>query len=530
MTDRIEHPQYEVAVIGAGPGGIAAAAKLRMAGIEDFIILERADDVGGSWHENNYPGISVDVPSTTYQYSFARNPNWSRFFALGPEVKQYHADVAGQYGLYERIRFNADVEREVWDDDGRFWTLHINDGSVVTARFLISAIGAFVRPKDDVGIPGAKSFRGKVQRPTSWDNDYDMAGKSVGIIGTGASAVQIIPAIAPEVGHLTVFQRTPVWSVPKPDFVVPKAMKVALAVPGVSATINGAAFVVVDLLLRFVSNTPTRSFRPIADKFDAWTIAGYRRYVRYVVKDPATAEKLSPKFGLLAKRPTMSTGYLPAYNRENVELVTEPIEKITPTGVKTRDNTLHKLDVLILATGYEVFSDPETYRPGTVVGRDGFDLAKFYYDEGLQAYQSVSVHGLPNRWTLVGPYSWSGTSWHAFVEMTADHAVRAITETRRRGAVVCEVRKEAAERYHRTVHQQAEGVRYYLCELNGHVPTYYRNSQGDSTYIRPDSFFRARRKTRKFPLDDYRYEVAPPAGSVARADIAVDAAAHPADV
>ncbi|KAA8884889.1 NAD(P)/FAD-dependent oxidoreductase [Nocardia colli] len=514
MTKKIRHPQYEVAVIGAGPGGIAAGAKLRMSGIDDIVILERADDVGGSWQENRYPGIAVDVPSTTYQYSFARNPNWSRFFAHGPEVQQYHADVARRYGLYEKTRFNSNVEREEWDDTGKFWVLHLDNDSIVTARFLISAIGAFVRPKEDAGLPGADSFQGKIQRPTAWDYDYDMAGKSVGIIGTGASAVQIIPAIAATMGSLEVFQRTPVWSVPKPDFVVPKAMQAALAVPGVSAAINGVAFVVVDLLLRLVSKTPIRIFRPVADKFDAGMIAGYRWYVRHVVEDAETAAKLSPDFGVLAKRPTMSTGYLTAYNRDNVTLITDPIAEITPTGIRTRDGVLHELDVLILATGYEVFSDPETYVPGTIVGRDGFDLAEFYRDEGLQAYQSVSVPGLPNRWTLVGPYSWSGTSWHAFVETTADHAVRAITETRRRGADVCEVRKEAADEYHRKVHKQAEGVRYYLCELNGHVPTYYRNSQGDSTYIRPESFFAARRRTRRFPLDDYRYETTGSTSSV----------------
>jgi cation diffusion facilitator CzcD-associated flavoprotein CzcO len=514
VTEHIRRPQYEVAVIGAGPGGIAAGVKLRTSGIDNIVILERAGDVGGSWQENNYPGISVDVPSTTYQYSFARNPNWSRFFAHGAEVQRYHAEVARRYGLYEHIRFNANVEREVWDDDGCFWELHVDDGSVVTARFLISAIGAFVRPKGDVGIPGLNSFSGKIQRPTSWDHDHDMAGKAVGIIGTGASAVQIIPAIAPIVGTLTVFQRTPVWSVPKPDFVVPKAVQLALSIPGLSASINWVAFVLVDLLLRFVSNTPIGVFRAIVDKLDAGTIALYRRYVRFVVKDPVTAEKLSPDFGVLTKRPTMSTGYLPAYNRDNVSLITDAIEEITPDGIKTRDGTLHKLDVLILATGYEVFSDPETYLPGTIIGRNGFDLAKFYTEQGLQAYQSVSVPGLPNRWTLVGPYSWSGTSWHAFVEMTADHAVRAIKESRRRGAVVCEVRKEAADEYHRHVHQRAQGVRYYLCELNGHTPTYYRNSQGDSTYIRPAGFFEARRQTRNFPLDDYRYEIGVPSSRV----------------
>ncbi|OHU78175.1 flavin-containing monooxygenase [Mycobacteroides chelonae] len=500
-------PDYQVAIIGAGPAGIAAAAKLRRAGIDDFVIIERADDVGGSWHENHYPGLGVDIPGVTYQYSFARNPKWSRFFPLGAEVKRYHVEVAARFGLYERTRFNCTVEREVWDDSERFWRLHMQDGSAVTARFVISAVGAFVRPKDDVGIPGAKSFKGKVQRPSCWDDDYDMSGKTVAIIGTGASAVQIVPAIAPEVSHLTVFQRTPVWTVPKPDFEVPRLVQMLLAAPGVVPALHGAILVVADLVLRTVCAMPSQPMHLIADHFDTWLISAYRRYIRMVVEDPGTADKLTPNFGVLAKRPTTSNSYLRAYNRNNVTLVTEPIEKITATGVRTRDGVLHKVDVLILATGYEVFSDPETYRAGTIVGRDGFDLATFYQEEGLQAYQSVSVHGLPNRWTLVGPYSWTGSGWHAFVEMTADHAVRAITEARRRRATVCEIRKDVAERYHRDIYARGEVMRYYLAELNGHVPTYYRNSQGDSTYIRPSGFFEASRGNRRFPLDDYCYQL-----------------------
>lgn len=501
-------PQYEVAVIGAGPGGIAAGIKLRKAGIENFVMIERADDVGGSWHENHYPGLGVDVPALAYQFSFARNAGWSRMFPLGAEVKQYHVEVAERFGLYPHIRFGVNVEREEWDDAHGFWKLHITDGPVVTTRYLISAVGAFVRPKEDIGISGAKSFKGKVQRPTDWDHDYDMTGQRVGIIGTGASAVQIIPSIAPEVGTLTVFQRTPVWSIPKPDFRVPPWLKTILAVPGVQPALHGSALVVIDLVLRGIIKGPRSIVHPLMDRFDAWCIAGYRRYLDRVVEDPATRARLTPNFGLLAKRPTMSNGYLKSYNRDNVSLVTAPIEKITPTGLKTSDGVQHKFDVLVLATGYEVFSDPETYRPGTILGRNGFDLATFYHEQGLQAYESVSVHGLPNRWTLCGPYSWTGSGWHAFVEMTADHAVRAITESRRRGAVVCEVRKEAATAYHHAVYERGESLRYYLAELNGHVPTYYRNSQGDSTYVRPSGFFEARRGNRKFPLDDYRYETA----------------------
>lgn len=502
MTDQ---PDYEVAVIGAGPGGIAAAVKLRAAGIDDFVIIDRSDDVGGSWHENHYPGLGVDVPAIAYQYSFDRNAKWSRVFPRGAEVKQYHVDVATKHGLYERTRFGTEVVREVWDDRCSFWRLHTASGDSITSRFLISAVGAFVRPKSAVGIEGVEKFQGTILRPSDWDHDYDLTGKRVGVIGTGASAVQIIPSIAPEAGSLTVFQRTPVWSLPKPDVAVPPIVQRVLGAPGVQPALHGVALVVVDQVLRTLVGAPRGVVHPLLARFDRVSIAAYERFLRRVVEDDDTRRKLRPNFGVLAKRPTLSNTYLQAYNRDNVSLVTDRIRRITATGLTMENGDRHRFDAIVLATGYEVFSDPETYVPGTVIGRSGFDLAEFYRAEGLQAYQSVSVHGLPNRWTLVGPYSWTGSGWHSFVEMTADHAVRAINETHRRESLVCEIRKEAAQDYHRSVYERAEPLRYYLGVLNGHVSTYYRNSQGDSTYIRPSGFFAARRGSRRFPLDDYTY-------------------------
>lgn len=499
-------PDFRIAVIGAGPGGLAAGVKLKRAGLDDFVIVERADDVGGSWHENTYPGLGVDIPAIAYQYSFARNANWSRLFPHGAEVKAYHQDVARRFGLYPHVRFNTNIVREEWDDAGSYWKLVTDTGEVITARFLISAIGAFVRPKEDAGIPGWESFEGKIQRPSSWDHDYDHTGKKVGIIGTGASAVQIIPSIAPEAAALKVFQRTPVWSIPKPDFVISDTGKRILAIPGLQAAAHGAVLIAVDLVLRVASRAPMKVLRPTLTGFDKWTIKAYRKYLGMIVENPATADELAPNFGMVAKRPTMSNSYLKAYNRDNVTLITDPIERVTARGIATRDGVEHAFDMIVLATGYEVFSDPETYRPGTILGRNGFDLGKFYAEHGLQAYQSVSVPCLPNRWTLVGPYSWTGSGWHAFIEMTADHAVRAIAEAARRGATVVEVRRNAHDAYHRKVFDRAERVRFYFNDLNGHVPTYYRNSQGDSTYIRPSGFLEASRGNRKFPLDDYRYE------------------------
>ncbi|MEV6558212.1 NAD(P)/FAD-dependent oxidoreductase [Nocardia sp. NPDC051756] len=526
MSNSAVRPDYQVAIIGAGPGGIAAGVKLTQAGLADFVILERADDFGGSWHENHYPGIAVDIPAVAYQFSFARNPYWSRVFPFGAEVKRYHVAVARRFGLYPRARFNTDIVREEWDAAGHFWKLHTADGGLVTARFVISAVGAFVRPKEDAGIKGYKSFRGKVQRPTSWDHDYDLTGKTVAVIGTGASAVQIVPAIAAKVGALQVFQRTPVWCLPKPDVAVAPFVQRVLAVPGLVALAHGAVLVAVDLVLRGAIAAPIAVAKPVLRTFDRAAIAAYGRYLRWVVEDPDTARRLTPNYGPIAKRPTMSR-YTVTFNRDNVELITEPIEKITARGIKTRDGVQHNVDVLVLATGYEVFSDPETYREGTVVGRDGFDLGTFYNEQGLQAYQSVSVPKLPNRWTLVGPYSWTGSGWHAFVEMTADHAVRAIKAAADRNATFVEIRKKPADAYHAKVYRKAAALRFYLADLNGHVPTYYRNSQGDTTYIRPSGFFEARRGNQRFPLNDYHFDTLGPATSngSATADVATEVSA-----
>ncbi|MFG1790645.1 flavin-containing monooxygenase [Nocardia sp. NPDC049149] len=497
---------HEVVVIGAGPGGIAAGVKLQQAGVANFALLERADEVGGSWHENRYPGLSVDVPALTYQYSFARNPNWTRFFPRGPEVKAYHVDVAKRFGLYPHLRFGVDIVKQVWDEQRHVWQLFAADGTVVTARFVISAVGAFINPKADPGIPGLASYTGKVQRPSDWDADYDYTGKRVAVIGTGASSVQIVPSLAPQVAELAVFQRTPVWSVPKPDYAVPPAVQAVLRVPGVQAGINTAVLVAVDLTLRAGVSAPLWLAKPALRSVDAVAIAAYRRYLRWVVKDPATAAALTPNYGPIAKRPTMSN-YTFAFNRDNVELITTPIARITEAGIETADGVEHRFDMIVLATGYEVFSDPESYRPGAILGRDGFDLSTFFTEHGLQAYQSVALPDLPNWWMLVGPYSWTGSGWHAFVEMTADHAVRAITEARRRKASMMAVRQSVHEAYHRRIHRKAAALRFYLAELNGHVPTYYRNSQGDTTYVRPSGFYEARRGNRKFPLDDYEYGV-----------------------
>ena len=497
---------HEVVVIGAGPGGIAAGILLKRAGINDFVIVERAGEVGGSWRDNTYPGIGVDIPSIAYQYSFARNPDWSRFFAKGAEVKAYHVAVAHRFGLDPHLRFHTDIVREVWDDARHLWRLHTADGRVITARFVINAVGAFINPKQDPGIPGLANFAGKIQRPASWDHSYDHTGRRVAIIGTGASSVQISPAIAPEVAHLEVYQRTPVWCLPKPDFELRDWMRRALRTPGLAAFLHGVGLAAVEVGSRVLVSTPMWAAAPMMRAFDAGAKRAYRAYLRRVIKDPDTAAALLPDYGPVGKRPTLSNDFLRAFNRANVDLVTAPIQRITRTGIRTADGVLHKVDMIVLATGYHLFSDPESYLPGAVVGRDGFDLGTFFAENRLQAYESVALPRLPNRWMVVGPYSWTGTGWHALVEITAGHATRAIAAARARSATLIEVRQDIHDAYHARLRRRARNIHHYFSVQNAGLRTYYVNSHGDTPYIRPSTLLEARWHSRHFPLNDYRYE------------------------
>ncbi|WP_308215590.1 flavin-containing monooxygenase [Rhodococcus erythropolis] len=498
-----------VAVIGAGPGGIGAAMMLRKAGIDDVVIFERSDEVGGSWHVNDYPGIGVDVPAFTYQYSFAKNPNWSRLFPKGAEVLRYHQQVARDGGLYDHIRFGTNIVREKWDANTHMWVLTTTSGETFTARFVINAIGAYINPKADPGIAGYNTFAGKILRPVGWDHTYDLKNKRVGIVGTGASSVQITPAIGGECSKLVVFQRTPVWCLPKPDATFGPVLARLFRHPSAQSTVSTGALWLIEIATHALVYTPPVVAQPVIRLLDRAAQVAYRIYLRAVVDDEATRKALMPHYGALGKRPTLSNEFLQAFNRDEVELVSTAIESIDHTGINTADGSHYDLDALVLATGYELFSDPEAYRVGTVVGENGFDLAEFYNAQGLQAYQSVAVHGLPNRWTLIGPYSWTGTGWHFMVETAATHAIRAIREAERRRTTRVEVTLEAMNAYHQLIRRRGRNIDFYFRTLNKGIRTYYVNSHGDTPYIRPSTVLEAQRDANSYPLGDYTWQQLP---------------------
>ena len=491
-------PDHEVAIIGAGLSGIGVGTALRRAGIEDFVIYERADDVGGTWRDNTYPGVGVDIPTFAYQFSYELKPDWSRVFARGAEVKQYVDDYVAKYGIRPYIEFGSDVTERVWDEDEQLWRLTINGSREVTARFVISAIGAFVDPKP-VEIDGLDSFAGKIIHSARWDHDYSLSGKRVAIVGTGASAVQIIPILAREVAQLDVYQRTPIWVSPKFDPPIPEPVKRLFErVPLAQRLTFGVATAVTEfILVNMVVHYDRLPFVVRAVE------RSNKRFIAASVRDPELRRKLTPDYNFGCKRPSTSNTYLAAFNRDNVELITDRVERVTATGITTPAGE-RPVDAIVLATGFYLASAPENYRTRPVRGRDGFDLATHYAEHRLKAYESITMPGLPNHFMIFGPYGWTGASWHVLVESASRHIVRVIDECRRRGASEVEVTQEATDRYHEFVMERMSKALWYGASC-ATANSYYYDHHGDTPYLRPTSGRAAHHAARTFPISDYRF-------------------------
>ncbi|WP_433608238.1 flavin-containing monooxygenase [Prescottella agglutinans] len=499
----------DVAIIGAGPGGITAAYHLQCAGIDNFVILERADDFGGSWRDNAYPGLSVDVPTLFYQFPFARKPDWSRLFPTGAEIQEYNLRVAQNLNLYKHFRGGHTVEREVWDDEDRRWVLHIRGRAPVGARFVINAVGGYVDAKPVGGIAGIDEFAGTVLRPNAWDPDYDWSGKRVAVIGTGSSSVQIVPAIYDRARSVDIYQRTPAWILPKPDASLSPRAHRLLSLPGVGGAINVLSLAVMELPLQLVCNVlpllPRTVLAKAMPQYDRIWRALYRILLQRKVADDDDRAVLVPEYGILAKRPILSSNFFTALADPSVSLVVDPIDRVTADGIRTSDGTERRYDLIVAATGYRLFTDPETYRSGAIVGRCGFDLADDYRDNGLRSYGGSAHPGLPNRWSLVAPQGYVGVAWHTFVDLSARHVVRVIEEAGRRGATVVQVRAEAFSRWVHKMRRHGKAISTYTVDCNPGLRTYFVNSQGEALYYRPQTISGAFWFSRFSSFDDYTF-------------------------
>ncbi|MFF8285296.1 flavin-containing monooxygenase [Streptomyces albus] len=491
-------PDHEVLVIGAGFSGIGTAIGLLRAGIDDFLVLDEQDDVGGSWHANRYPGIAVDISAFSYSFAFEPFAGWSRAFPPGEELKAYADHCVRTYGLRPHLRLGARVVRAAYDEARHLWQVFSADGTCRTARFVICATGWLTKPRTP-DIEGLDRFAGDLVHTARWDPSLELAGRRVAVIGTGASAIQLVPEIAPSVERLHVHQRTPTWVFPKPDVPVPEPVRRMFgAAPWTQRTVRLLTDTVTELSF-VIAMIHYRRFPFLVRAGEAFA----RLYLRSQVGgDRELMGKLAPAYRLGCKRPSFGKGYYRTFTRDNVRLVTEPIECVTETGIRTADGEEHGCDVLVLATGFHVL---DNLPPFPLHGAGGRDLKEFWRTERFQTYEGTAVKGYPNLWFIVGPYSFTGGSWFGMIDYQVTHALRVIEETRRRGATQAVVRPEKHDRSFRRALRRQRNTVFVHPSCRG-TNSYYFDERGDAPAVRPASTYEAAWRARHFDLDDYRYD------------------------
>ncbi|MHB1208483.1 MAG: flavin-containing monooxygenase [Acidimicrobiales bacterium] len=473
-----------VAIIGSGFGGLGAAIRLRESQIHDFVVFERADDLGGTWRDNAYPGCRCDVASNLYSFSFAPNPRWSNTFSYQPEIWRYLQDVATRHDLRKYIKFNHDVTDISFDANVNLWTITTSQGRYV-ARSVILATGGLAEPRLPE-ISGVDTFTGPIMHTARWDSSIDLAGKRVAVIGTGASAVQTVPQIAPIVAHLDVFQRTPSWVLPHQGHPVLDRTKRLFALFPFAQKLNRAyGYWKRELLLLGFVKDPSRMTR-------AETIA--RDHLARQVPDPNLREKLTPSYRLGCKRVLLSNDYYPALVRDNVSLITDHIACIEPRGVRTTDGTMHEYDVIIAATGFFVTDNPMGER---VHGTGGETMAEAWRGD-MANYKGTMFPGFPNLFMLSGPNTSLGHSSIIFMLESQLNYVMDAMNYALKNDVRIEPTPEAAQRWTTSLQEKLPGTVW-----GTGCSSWYLNERGRNTTIWPDFTFRFRAQTRRFELRDH---------------------------
>ncbi len=490
---------HEVVIIGSGFSGLGAAVALHEMGIDDFVILEREGELGGTWVQHDYPGLEVDMPFFIYSYPFEMKSDWSRVYPTGPEMKAYTLHCADKYDLRQRTRTGTTVDRAEFDPSDSLWRITIAGGETIVSRFLVSATGLLVQPRMP-DIEGIDDFEGKIIHSARWENDYDLTGKRVAMIGTGATAIQLIPAIADRVEQLDVYQRTAIWLLPKPNPKLSRAIQRAFEIlPFLQVLTRWLTNLVVEISMGMGMIRYSR-FPWIFD----WIEKKAVEYIRGEIDDPEMAEKLIPNYSFFCKRPSFSNSLYATFNRPDVELVTDPIERITKSGLVTKDGTTREVDVLVCATGYNVFN--RTCTPGyELIGKDGVNLGEFWEENRFQAYEGATVPGFPNLFLFMGPYSAAGASYFTMIDTQSKHMTRCLREARKRGANYVEVKEPAHARDFEKVNRRRSGTVLFAGRCST-ANSYYFDANGDTPGIRPVTGFEHWLNSRFFSLKNYLIE------------------------
>ncbi|MEU4394749.1 NAD(P)/FAD-dependent oxidoreductase [Kribbella sp. NPDC023855] len=482
-----EEAGYEVAIVGSGFAGLCMGIKLRQAGCENFVILEKADRLGGTWRDNTYPGCACDIPSYLYSFSFEQNPRWTRMFAPWDEILAYLEHCATKYGIADKIRYGADVTEAAFDEATGQWTVTLNDSETLETQALVAGVGNLHKPKYP-DIAGLDSFAGKAFHSSQWDHERDLTGRRVAVIGTGASAIQFVPPVAEQAAQVDVYQRTAPWITPKPDRAIgPRERALHARFPAGQRAIRDIIFWGLEARgLGFAANPKLMKGLELQAK----------RHLRKQVTDPILRAKLTPDYQIGCKRILISNNYYPALMRDNVDLVTTGISRVTPTGVVTDDGVERECDTIVLGTGFEVSGN--LTRIG-ILGREGIDLADTWKQNGIGAHLGITVAGYPNLFLLVGPNTALGHSSMVFmIEAQVRYVMQALDLLRRRGASSVEVREEVQERFVTEVQSELDDT-VWQAGCN----SWYLDPQGRNSTIWPNFTISYWNQTRHLNPADY---------------------------
>lgn len=484
--------QPRVVIVGAGFGGLAAAIELRRHGFDDLQILEKAPALGGTWWYNRYPACSCDVPSQLYSFSFAQRRVWSRVCSRREEILSYLNEVARERGVEQLIQAGTEVSECVWDEYSKRWTVRSTDGRSWEADAVIVATGQLHRPSIP-HIEGAERFAGERFHSAYWNQRLDLRGKRVAVIGTGASAIQLIPDVARKAERLVVFQRTPNWFLPRRNRPYRPWLKALFRVPGVAAVVRGFIYLYTDSLTRMIRHP--RTLGRIGRAYSA-------AFMRRQLKDPRLRARVWPDYTFGCKRILFSSYYLPALQRPNVELVTEAISHLTENELVTADGARHELDCLIYATG---FRSADFMLPMEVRGRGGRSLAEAWTG-APHAHLGVTVPGFPSLFLIYGPNTnTSGGSIIFFEEAQSAYIRQALELVRRLGAAAVEVRAEVEQEFNHALQGRFEGTAWVDCQ------SWYRNSGDGRVFANwPDSMRAYRRRLARLDPLDYQLLDRPP--------------------
>jgi cation diffusion facilitator CzcD-associated flavoprotein CzcO len=480
MTD-----SYQAVIIGAGFGGLGMAVRMKQHGLSDFLLIEKGNDVGGCWRDNTYPGAACDVPSHLYSFSFEPHYPWSRRFAPQAEILNYLRHCASKYDISRHIRFNTEVTAAKWQEQQQHWRISLNDGTHITARALITATGQLNQPAYPP-LKGIDAFHGPHFHSARWDHSVDLRGKTVAVVGTGASAIQFVPEVTKVAGKLMLFQRSAAYVISKPDRAYSKLEHRILEKWPLTHTLDRARIYVANeaRVLGFTS------FQKAMELYK-WL---FRRQLTSQIEDPALREKLTPDYPMGCKRILMSNDYYPALAQNNVEVINHGIQSVDESGLIDSNGVHHAADVIIYGTGFRA---TDFLTPMEITGRDGRQLNDVWRN-GAEAYLGISVHGFPNLFMLYGPNTNLGHNSIIYMLESQFHYVLQCLENLKEHPVM-EVRDDVQSTFNQRIQKQ---IRETVWEKG--CNSWYKTESGKNTANWPGFTFDYRRRTRHLDLQDFR--------------------------